>query len=203
MSKLRRYKNESQSSSDEPTDISVYGGDVYAALLKDRILFITEEVTSELSSDILAKLLYLDSVNNDTITIFINSPGGDAEAMFALYDAITYIVRSKIKTVVCGEASSSAAILLAAGSPGLRYATVNSKVLIHQLSVDGFEGTATEVKIEAKSIETFKKKLTKLLSKLCNQPYDKVYEDCEKDTWLSAKEAVEYGICDYVLGPNK
>lgn len=178
--------------------------DVYARLIKDRIIFLTEDITSENASVIASLLLLLNTENSDEpISFYINSPGGQVEAFFAIYDMMQ-LINAPIKTVGIGEASSAAAILLAAGTKGMRYATQNCNVMIHQIQIMGHsEGSGTDVENEAKEIKRIKKRLTETLARHVGKSYRKVFNDCEIDKYMSAGEALEYGIVDGIIQPKK
>ncbi len=177
--------------------------DVHARLVKERVIFLSEEIDSETSSIVAALLFLLDQENDvEPISLWINSPGGDVQAFFAIYDMMQ-LVRSPVKTICIGEANSAAAILLAAGSKGMRYATANAHVMVHQVQVDGVGGTGTEVEIEAREVKKLKNRLTELLARHTGHSVGKIRRDCEHDKYLDAETAKEYGIIDHILGPNK
>lgn len=178
--------------------------DVYARLIKDRIIFLTEEITSENASIIASLLLLLDTENpEEPISFYINSPGGQVEAFFAIYDMMQ-LINAPIKTVGIGEAASAAAILLSAGTKGMRYATQNCNVMIHQIQIMGHtEGSGTDVENEAKEIKRIKKRLTETLARHVGKSYRKVHNDCELDKYMSSSEALEYGIIDAIIQPKK
>lgn len=171
--------------------------DIYSRLLKDRIIILCGEITDINSNIIVAELLYLDSINNDDISIYINSPGGSVTAGMAIYDTMNFI-KSKVSTICVGMAASMAAFLLSSGEKGKRFALPNSEVMIHQ-PLGGASGQATEIKIAAERILKLKDKMNKLLSKNTGQDINKVKEDTERDYFLSASEALEYGIVDKIL----
>lgn len=171
--------------------------DIYSRLLKDRIIILCGEITDINSNIIVAELLYLDSINNDDISIYINSPGGSVTAGMAIYDTMNFI-KSKVSTICVGMAASMAAFLLSSGENGKRFALPNSEVMIHQ-PLGGASGQATEIKIAAERILKLKDKMNKLLSKNTGQDINKVKEDTERDYFLSASEALDYGIVDKIL----
>lgn len=171
--------------------------DIYSRLLKDRIIILCGEITDINSNIIVAELLYLDSINNDDISIYINSPGGSVTAGMAIYDTMNFI-KSKVSTICVGMAASMAAFLLSSGEKGKRFALPNSEVMIHQ-PLGGASGQATEIKIAAERILKLKDKMNKLLSKNTGQDINKVKEDTERDYFLSASEALDYGIVDKIL----
>lgn len=171
--------------------------DIYSRLLKDRIIMLSGEINDANSNIIVSELLYLDSINNDDISIYINSPGGSVTAGMAIYDTMNFI-KSDVSTICIGMAASMAAFLLSSGKKGKRYCLPNSEVMIHQ-PLGGAEGQATEIKIAAERILKLKDKLNKLLSINTNQNIKKVSKDTERDYFLNAEEALNYGIIDEVL----
>lgn len=175
--------------------------DIYSRLLKDRIIILSGEINDNLSNVIIAELLYLDSLNNDPISIYINSPGGSITSGMAIYDTMNFI-KSKVSTVCVGMAASMAAFLLSSGEKGMRYALPNSEVMIHQ-PLGGAQGQATEIKIAAERILKLKEKLNKILSKNTNQNIKKIEDDTERDYFMSSKEALNYGLIDKILYNEK
>lgn len=171
--------------------------DLYSRLLKDRIILLNGEIDDNLSNIVVAELLYLDSLNNDDISIYINSPGGSVTAGMAIYDTMNF-VKSDISTICVGISASMAAFLLSSGTKGKRYGLPNSEVMIHQ-PLGGAEGQATEIKIAAERILKLKDKLNHLLSKNTGKSLKTVEKDTERDYFLSANEALEYGIIDKIL----
>lgn len=171
--------------------------DIYSRLLKDRIIILSGEINDTTSNIVIAELLYLDSLNHDDISIYINSPGGSVTSGMAIYDTMNFI-KSDVSTICIGMAASMAAFLLSSGEKGKRYCLPNSEVMIHQ-PLGGAEGQATEIKIAAERILKLKDKLNKLLSKNTNQNIKKVSKDTERDYFLSAKEALDYGLVDKIL----
>ena len=171
--------------------------DLYSRLLKDRIIFLTGEITDETSSIIVSELLYLDSVNNEDICLYINSPGGSVTAGFSIYDTINFI-KSDVKTIVVGMAASMAAFLLASGTKGKRCALKNSEIMIHQ-PLGGAKGQATEIQIAAERIIKLKNKLNKMLATLTNKDLNQIVIDTERDNYMDAKEALSYGLIDQIL----
>ena len=171
--------------------------DIYSRLLKDRIILISGEINDSISSSIVAQLLYLDSINNDDISIYINSPGGVVTAGMAIYDTMNYI-KSDVSTICIGMAASMAAFLLSSGTKGKRYCLPNSEVMIHQ-PLGGVEGQATEIKIAAERILKLKDKLNKILAKNTGKNINTVEKDTERDYFLSANEALEYGLIDKII----
>lgn len=171
--------------------------DIYSRLLKDRIIIISGEIDDINSNTIVAELLYLDSINHDDISIYINSPGGSVTAGMAIYDTMNYI-KSDVSTICVGMAASMGAFLLSSGKKGKRYALPNSEVMIHQ-PLGGAQGQATEIKIAAERILKLKDKLNNMLSKNTGKPLEIVEKDTERDYFLTAKEALEYGLIDKVI----
>lgn len=171
--------------------------DIFSRLLKDRIILISGEITDEVANSVVAQLLYLDSVNNENINIYINSPGGSITAGMAIYDTMNY-VKSDVSTICVGLAASMGAFLLTSGKKGKRYALPNAEIMIHQ-PLGGASGQATEIKIAAERILKLKDKLNKILSVKTNQPLEKVEQDTERDNFMDPNEALEYGLIDKVI----
>ena len=172
--------------------------DIYSRLLKDRIIFLGEEVTDVTASLVVAQLLFLESEDpNKDINLYINSPGGSVSAGLAIYDTMNYI-KCDVSTICLGMAASMGAFLLAGGAKGKRYALPNSEVMIHQPS-GGAQGQATEIKIVAEKILQTKKRLNEILAANTGQPYEVIERDTERDNYMTAQEAVEYGLIDSVL----
>ncbi len=171
--------------------------DIYSRLLKDRIIILSGEIDDNLSNIVVAELLYLDSLNHDPISIYINSPGGSITSGTAIYDTMNF-TKSKVSTVCVGMAASMAAFLLASGEKGMRYALPNSEVMIHQ-PLGGAQGQATEIKIAAERIIRLKEKLNLILSEKTGQDIKKIESDTERDYFLTAPEALEYGLIDEIL----
>ena len=176
--------------------------DVFTKLFENRTIFLSGEVTETTSSIIVAQLLYLASDNGDEdINLYINSPGGSVSAGMAIFDTMNY-VKSDIKTICIGIAASMGSFLLAAGTKGKRYSLPNSEVMIHQPSGGG-KGQASDIEIVARHMAKTKEKLTKYLSKFTGQTYEKVLADCDRDTYMSAEEAKEYGLIDTIITSAK
>lgn len=172
--------------------------DIYSRLLKDRIIFLGEEVTDQSASLIIAQLLFLESEDpNKDIHFYINSPGGSVSAGLAIYDTMKYI-KCDVSTFCMGMAASMGAFLLAGGTKGKRYALPNSEVMIHQPS-GGARGQASDIKIVAERILYTRERLNKILSENTGQPLEVIENDTERDRYMSAHEAVEYGIIDKVI----
>ncbi len=174
-----------------------YAYDLYSRLLKDRIVFLTGEINDNVASIIIAELLYLDSLSNDDICLYINSPGGSITSGMSIYDTMNYI-KSDVRTICLGMAASMAAFLLSSGEKGKRYALPNSEVMIHQ-PLGGAQGQATEIKIAAERIIKLKKKLNKLLAQNTKQQLKTIEQDTERDNYMSAQEAKDYGIIDEII----
>ena len=171
--------------------------DIYSRLLKDRIIILNGEITDNSSNIVVAQLLYLDSLNNDDISLYINSPGGSITAGMAIFDTMNFI-KSDISTICVGMAASMAAFLLSSGEKGKRYILPNAEVMIHQ-PLGGAQGQATEIKIAAERILKLKKKLNKILSDNTGKDIDTIDNDTERDYFMDSDEALNYGIVDKVL----
>ena len=171
--------------------------DIYSRLLKDRIIILNGEITDNSSNIVVAQLLYLDSLNNDDISLYINSPGGSITAGMAIFDTMNFI-KSDISTICVGMAASMAAFLLSSGEKGKRYILPNAEVMIHQ-PLGGAQGQATEIKIAAERILKIKKKLNKILSDNTGKDIDTIDNDTERDYFMDSDEALNYGIVDKVL----
>lgn len=174
-----------------------YAYDLYSRLLKDRIIFITGEINDHTSNIIISELLYLDSLSNEDISIYINSPGGSVTSGMAIYDTMNYI-KSDVKTIVVGMAASMAAFLLACGTKGKRYALTNSEVMIHQ-PLGGVSGQATDIKIAAERIVKLKNRLNEILAKKTGQTLKKIMKDTDRDHYMDAIEAKKYGLIDEII----
>lgn len=171
--------------------------DIYSRLLKDRIIFIGGEIDDDTANIVISELLFLDSKSHEDINIYINSPGGSITAGMAIFDTMNYI-KSEVSTICVGMAASMASVLLASGKKGKRYILPNSEVMIHQ-PLGGVNGQATEIKIVADRILYLRNKLNKLLSEKTGQDIKRIETDTERDYYLTAKEALEYGIVDKIL----
>ena len=172
--------------------------DIYSRLLKDRIIFLGEEVNDHTASLVIAQLLFLESEDPDAdISFYINSPGGSVTAGMAIYDTMQYI-KPDVSTICVGMAASMGAFLLSGGTKGKRLALPNAEIMIHQPS-GGAQGQATEIEIAAEHILRTKKKLNTILSENTGQPYETIVKDTERDNWLTAQEALEYGLIDKVM----
>lgn len=181
----------------EKTNNSERSYDLYSRLLQDRIILISDEINDKTASIVVGELLYLDSLNHDDISIYINSPGGSVTSGMAIYDTMNF-VKSDVSTICIGMAASMAAFLLSSGEKGKRYILPNSEVMIHQ-PLGGAEGQATEIKIAAERILTLRDKLNKILSKNTGKDLKIIEQDTERDHFLSADEALKYGIVDKIL----
>ena len=174
--------------------------DIYSRLLKDRIIFLGTPIDSQIANLMIAQLIFLDHDDPEQdISIYINSPGGEVYGGLAMYDTIR-MIRPDVKTYCIGMAMSMAAVLLAAGTPGKRYALPNSRVMIHQGSA-GFRGNVPDIEIAARETLTLTTKLTEILADHSNQPFDKVKSDTQRDYYMTGEEAKAYGIVDEVLTP--
>ncbi len=172
--------------------------DIYSRLLKERIIFLGEEVNDVTASLIVAQLLFLESEDpNKDISFYINSPGGSVTAGMAIYDTMQYI-KCDVSTICIGMAASMGAFLLAGGAKGKRFALPNSEIMIHQPS-GGARGQATEIQIVAENILKIKKKLNEMLAANTGKPYEQVAQDTARDNYMSAQEAKEYGLIDDVI----
>jgi len=171
--------------------------DIYSRLLKDRIIILNGEINDESASSVVAQLLYLDSINNNNISLYINSPGGSVTSGMAIYDTMNFI-KSDVSTICLGMAASMGAFLLSSGKKGKRYGLPNSEVMIHQ-PLGGASGQATEIKIAAEHILKTKEKLNKILAFNTNKDIKTIENDTERDNYLSSEEALEYGLIDKIL----
>lgn len=172
--------------------------DIFSRLLKDRIIMLSGEVTDESANLIVAQLLFLESEDPDKdIHLYINSPGGSITSGMAIYDTMQYI-KPDVSTICIGMAASMGAFLLSSGAKGKRFALPNSEIMIHQ-PLGGAKGQATDIEIHAKWILKIKERLNKILSERTGQPIEKIQEDTERDNFMSAQEAKEYGLIDEVI----
>lgn len=173
------------------------GSDVFSSNLRNRVIHLVGEINDEMSASIVAQLLHLASQGDEDISLYINSPGGSVSAGMAIYDTMQYI-KPDIITVCLGRAASMGAVILSGGTKGKRAILPHGEVMIHQPS-GGMTGQASELLIAAEHIKDTKHMLNELLSENCNRPYEQVVLDTERDYWLHANEALEYGIVDKVL----
>jgi len=172
--------------------------DIFSRLLKERIVFIGTPIDDDVSNLVIAQLLFLEKEDPDKdVEFYINSPGGLVTAGLAIYDTMQ-IVKSDVATICVGQAASMAAVLLAGGAKGKRYALPNARVMIHQGSA-GFQGTPADVDIQAREVLRYKALLNEILSQHTGQPMDKVEADTDRDYYMSANEAMEYGVIDEIL----
>ena len=172
--------------------------DIYSRLLKERIVFLGTPIDDNVGNLIMAQLLHLESEDPDKdINLYINSPGGDITALFAMYDTMQYI-KPDVSTIVMGQAASAAAVLLLAGAPGKRFALPHSRVLLHQPH-GGPQGQAVDIEIQAKEITRYRQLLERLISEHTGQPLEKVAKDTDRDYILTAEEAKAYGVIDEII----
>ena len=184
----------------EQTHRGERGWDIFSRLLKDRIVFLGTPVTDDVANSIIAQLLFLESEDPEKgIDLYVNSPGGSVTAGLAIYDTMQY-VRPEVSTICLGQAASMGALLLSSGTKGKRYALPHSRILIHQpLMRGGFGGQATDIEIQAREIIRLKEKLQEILVKNTGQKSERVEKDTDRDYYMSAIEAKEYGIIDHVI----
>jgi ATP-dependent Clp protease protease subunit len=184
---------------------SAYGErayDIYSRLLKERIIFLGGPIVDQVANSVIAQLLFLDHEDQKKdIMLYLNTPGGSVTAGLAIYDTMQY-VKAPVSTICVGIAASMGAVLLAAGQKGKRYALPNSEVLLHQV-MGGVEGQAVEIEITAKHIVQIKDKINQILVKHTGQKFEKIERDTDRDFWLSASEAKDYGIVDEIIKVKK
>ena len=177
--------------------------DIYSRMLKDRIVFMVGPVEDQVANLVIAQMLYLESENPDKdIHLYINSPGGSVTAGMAIYDTMQF-VRCDVSTLCIGQAASMGAFLLAAGERGKRYALPNSRMMLHQPAVGGMRGVAAEIEIQAKEILLLRERLNELLAEHTGQSVKRIREDSDRDYWMNAGAAEEYGLVDVVQQPRK
>jgi ATP-dependent Clp protease protease subunit len=175
--------------------------DIYSRLLKDRIIFLGEEIDDHIASLVVAQLLFLEAEDPDKdISLYINSPGGSVTAGLAIYDTMQYI-KPDVSTICVGMAASMGAFLLSSGAKGKRYALPNAEVMIHQPS-GGAHGQATDVQLHAQWLLRTKTKMNALMSEMTGQPLEKIQQDVERDYFMTAEEALKYGIIDKIFDPR-
>jgi ATP-dependent Clp protease, protease subunit len=174
--------------------------DIYSRLLKDRIVFLGTPIDDDVANVVIAQLLFLESPDKD-VSLYINSPGGSVTSGLAIYDTMQY-VKPQVSTICLGQAASMAAVLLAAGASGKRFAVPNARIMIHQLS-GGFSGQATDIEIQAKEALRLKKRLDEILAKHTKQPIDRIEKDTDRDYFMGPGEAKEYGVIDEVIVHKK
>lgn len=186
----------------EERQLNVTQLDVFSRLMMDRIIFLGTQIDDYTANTLQAQLLYLDSVDNSKdISIYINSPGGSVSAGLGIYDTMQFI-NSDVQTICTGMAASMAAVLLVAGQEGKRSALPHSRVMIHQ-PMGGAQGQASDIEITAREIQKLKKELYTIIAEHSHQPFDKVWQDSDRDYWMTATEAKEYGMIDEVLARKK
>ena len=182
----------------EERQLNVTQLDVFSRLMMDRIIFLGTDINDYTANTLEAQLLYLDSIDNGKdISIYINSPGGSVSAGLGIYDTMQFIT-SDVQTLCTGMAASMAAVLLVAGKEGKRSALPHSRVMIHQ-PMGGAQGQASDIEITAREIQKYKKELYSIITEHSHQPYDKVWADSDRDYWMTAEEAREYGMIDQVM----
>lgn len=186
----------------EEANINLYQMDIFSKLLMERIIFIGTEINNEISNIIQSQLLFLDSINNKEIKIYINSPGGDVYSGLGIYDTMQF-VNSDISTTCVGIAASMAAILLCAGKKGKRYSLKHSRIMIHQPIIKNLNGQESDIEIKAKEIKKLKKELYNIISIHTSNNLDKIEKDADRDYWMDSNKAKEYGMIDKILNKKK
>ncbi len=177
--------------------------DIYSRLLRDNIIFIGTPIDDTVANLVTAQLLFLEAEDPEKdVQLYINSPGGSVTAGMAIYDTMQFI-RPDVATICIGQAASAAALLLAAGSSGKRYALPNSRVLIHQPSMGGLSGQATDIDIHAREILRMRANINEIMAKHTGQSLEKIERDVERDFWMSAQQALEYGMLDEIIHKHK
>jgi ATP-dependent Clp protease protease subunit len=171
--------------------------DIFSRILKDRIILLSGEITDDVANSVVAQLLYLNSLNHDDISLYINSPGGSITAGMAIYDTMNFI-DSDVSTICLGMAASMAAFILSSGKKGKRFILPNGEVMIHQ-PLGGVSGQATEIKIVAERILNLKRKINTILTKNTNKSIEEIEIDTERDYFMDAKEALNYGLVDKII----
>lgn len=184
----------------EKTNSKEYAYDIYSKLLTDRIIFINGEITDSTANLVISQLLYLDSLNNNDIFLYINSPGGSVTAGFSIYDTMNF-VKSDINTIGLGICASMGAFLLTTGTIGKRFVLPNTDIMIHQ-PLGGAQGQASDINIAAERITNIKKRLNEILSKQTQKTIDIIEKDTDRDNYFTANEAVSYGLIDKVISSN-
>lgn len=186
----------------EKTDRFEHAYDIFSRLLEERIIILTGEINDQLASSIVAQLLYLEAKSTtQPIYMYINSPGGSISSGFAIYDTMNFI-QCDVSTIAVGMAASMAAFLLSSGAPGKRYALPNSEIMIHQ-PLGGMNGQASDIEIVARRILKQKQHLNELLSKNTSVPLKQIENDTDRDHFMSAKEALDYGLIDEIIDSKK
>ena len=181
----------------EKSNLAERSYDIYSRLLKDRIIILNGEINDDSSNIVVAQLLYLDSLNNEDISIYINSPGGSITSGMAIYDTMNF-VKSDVSTICIGMSASMAAFILACGAKGKRYILPNSEVMIHQ-PLGGTQGQATDIKIATDRIMKLKNRLNSILAKQTGQSLKKITSDTERDYFMNSNEALKYGLVDKII----
>ena len=182
----------------EKTAMGERAYDIYSRLLKERIIFLGTEVDETVANLVIAQLLFLESEDpNKDIKLYINSPGGSVYAGLAMFDTMN-VIKPDVSTICVGMAASMGAVLLSAGAKGKRHALPNSKIMIHQGSA-GFSGTPSDIEITAREVLKSRQKLDEILAEATGKPVDQVHKDTYRDYWMSAQEAMDYGLVDHVI----
>ena len=171
--------------------------DIYSRLLRERVVFLGRAMDDDLANLIVAQLLHLDSEGGGEISLYVNSPGGDMTALFAIYDAMQFLT-ADVATYCLGQAASAAAVLLAAGAPGKRHALPNSRVLLHQPH-GGIQGQSADMEIHAREVLRQRRRMEEILAEHTGQPFERVHDDLDRDFILAPEEAVGYGVVDRVV----
>jgi ATP-dependent Clp protease protease subunit len=173
--------------------------DIFSRLLNDRIIILSDEVNDQTASLVVAQLLYLEAQDPDKdISLYINSPGGSISAGMAIYDTMQYI-KCDVSTICVGMAASMGAFLLCAGAKGKRYALPNSEIMIHQPLMGGVQGQASDIKIHADHIIRIRERMNRIMAERCGREYEEVARDTERDNYMTAQQAAEYGLVDQVI----
>ncbi len=176
--------------------------DIYSRLLEDRIIFLSGEINDAVANSVVAQLIYLEGKNPDKdIYLYINSPGGSVSAGLAIYDTLNYI-KCDVSTICIGLAASMGAFLLSSGTKGKRFALPNSEIMIHQ-PLGGTQGQASDIEIQARHMQKIKQKINRILSENTSQPLEKIEKDTDRDFYMSADEAVNYGLVDKIFDKRK
>lgn len=185
----------------EQTHRGERGWDIYSRLLKDRIIFLGTQINDQVANTIIAQLLYLESEDSEKeISLYINSPGGVITSGLAIYDTMQYI-RAPVNTICLGQAASMGAFLLSSGARGKRYALPNARIMVHQ-PLGGAQGQASDIQIQAQEIQRLKDKLNGILAEQTGQSLEKISQDTDRDRYMTADEACEYGLIDEVMHPG-
>lgn len=177
------------------------GYDIFSRILEDRVIMLCDEVNKDTAQIVIAELLYLASVDSKDITLYINSPGGSVSDGLAIYDTMNFI-KPDVSTVCIGHAASMGAFLLSGGAKGKRYILPNAEVMIHQ-PLGGFQGQASDMKIAMNHMDKIKEKLTKYLAEHTGKDYDTIWADTDRDNWMSADEALAYGLVDKIIDAKR